>query len=78
VPDKENAKHFTGTKKCGVVRRGNGFSHDLADRTPSRRTGGGAVTVCYVPFAFFKFLTFSSISIFSSNVCLPNSAIIGQ
>ena len=24
VPDKENTKCFTGTKKCGVVRRGNG------------------------------------------------------
>jgi hypothetical protein len=24
VPDKENTKRFTGTKKCGVVRRGNG------------------------------------------------------
>jgi len=23
---------------------------DLADRTPSRRIGGGAVTVCYTPF----------------------------
>jgi len=34
VPDKENAKRFTGTKKCGVVRRGNGFSHDLAERNP--------------------------------------------
>ena len=32
APDKENAKHFTGAKKCGVVRRGNGFSHDLAER----------------------------------------------
>jgi len=34
VPDKENTKCFTGTKKCGVVRRGNGFSHDLAERNP--------------------------------------------
>ena len=34
VPDKENAKRFTGTKKCGVVRRGNGFSHDLAEQNP--------------------------------------------
>jgi len=34
VSDKENAQHFTGTKKCGVVRRGNGFSHDLAERNP--------------------------------------------
>jgi len=34
VPDKENAKRFTGKKKCGVVRRGNGFSHDLAERNP--------------------------------------------
>ena len=34
MPDKENAKRFTGKKKCGVVRRGNGFSHDLAERKP--------------------------------------------
>jgi len=34
VPDKENAKRFTGAKKCGGVRRGNGFSHDLAERNP--------------------------------------------
>jgi len=34
VPDKENAQHFMGTKKCGGVRRGNGFSHDLAERNP--------------------------------------------
>jgi hypothetical protein len=39
VPDKENTKCFTGTKNFGVVRRGNGFSHDLDERSPSRFSG---------------------------------------
>jgi len=27
---------LSGTKKCDVVKHGNGFSHDLAKRKPSR------------------------------------------
>jgi hypothetical protein len=49
VPDKENTKYFTGTKKCGVEK--------IAQRRLRRlqffgvqnaRTGHFAVTVCYV------------------------------
>jgi len=57
LPDKENAKHFTGTKKCAGVRRGNGFSHDLAERKSSRPNGWRssyrllcAVFSVYIPY----------------------------
>jgi len=39
-------KHFTGTKKCGGAKIHKGRSPTGFLRNPSRRTGGGAVTVC--------------------------------
>jgi len=49
---------FLQTKKCAVVRRGNGFSHDLAERKPSRRKGGVAVIACYVQYGHFLYFIF--------------------
>jgi hypothetical protein len=49
VPDKENAQHFTGTKKCGgekiAQRRLRRLQFFVAQNA---RTGHFAVTVCYV------------------------------
>jgi hypothetical protein len=57
VPDKENAKHFTGTKKCGGRKLHKGQSPTVIFWNPSRRTGGVAVTVCYTMVAsFYLFL----------------------
>jgi hypothetical protein len=54
VPDKENAQHFTGTKKCGGekipqrrLRRLGFFGAQNA------RIGHFAVTVCYMPCPYF-------------------------
>jgi len=53
VPDKENAERFTGTKKCGGAKTHKGRSPTGFLWNPSRQTGGGAVTVCYVQFVLF-------------------------
>jgi hypothetical protein len=45
VPDKENAKHFTGTKKCGSVKPHKGACADWGFTEPKPPTGGAAHTV---------------------------------
>jgi hypothetical protein len=67
VPDKENTKYFTGTKKCG--------GEKIAPRATARlqffvaqnaRTGHFAVTVCYVLFAPYNIILFIYTNYFSN------------
>jgi hypothetical protein len=54
VPDKENTKYFTGTKKCGVEKIPQRAQPDWDFSEPKMPDlGHFAVTVCYMPFAFF-------------------------
>ena len=50
MPDKENAKRFTGTKKSAGTKTHKGACADWVFVEAEPPKGGEAVTVCYVPY----------------------------
>jgi hypothetical protein len=56
VPDKENAKHFTGTKKCGGAKYHKGRQPDWCFAEPEPPEQGGEqlpFVICRLPLTIF-------------------------